>query len=151
MDIVERLRSATVQEWQTYKSGVVENAKWPVDSDLANEAATLITDLRARCASLEAERDEYKAEYFRRHNEAVDNFTRAIVAEAMCADLAKALEPFSQYPTADGLPDGFLRLGDNHVILFKGMGDDCEPVATTGDFRRAKFVLESYRKDLLKR
>jgi hypothetical protein len=57
------------------------------------------------------------------------------------AELEAALAPFARYGTADGMPNGFLRINDEHPILFRGLGDDCKPAITIGDFRRARAAL----------
>lgn len=45
-DIVERLRKASFQEWQEYPSSHVQGAKWPVASNIGEEAAAEIERLR---------------------------------------------------------------------------------------------------------
>lgn len=59
------------------------------------------------------------------------------------ATLRAALEPFSKYKTADGLPNGFLRIPDQHPVLFNGLGDQVELVITIGDFRQAAAAIRN--------
>lgn len=63
------------------------------------------------------------------------------------ATLRAALEPFAKYKTADGLPNGFLRIPDQHPVLFNGLGDQPEFVITIGDFRRAAAIRNMGGKD----
>lgn len=59
--------------------------------DLKAEMAAL----RTRCEKAEAELADMTKDYLRRHNDAVDNMERALVAESRCEELVKALEPFA--------------------------------------------------------
>lgn len=58
-------------------------------------------------------------------------------------EIRKALEPFSKYETADGLPCGLLRTPDRHPVLFNGLGDEIKIVATVGDFRLAAAAIRN--------
>lgn len=76
-DIVTRLRRA---EYVMFSDG------W--------QSSTLHETAADEIERLTKERDDYKADYLRRHKEARDRMDRALVAEARCAMLEKALEPF---------------------------------------------------------
>lgn len=80
-----------------------------------NEAADKLEAYMAEIAALRAEKDEIR----------------------------KALEPFSKYETADGLPCGLLRTPDRHPVLFNGLGDEIKIVATVGDFRLAAAAIRN--------
>lgn len=63
--------------------------------------------------------------------------------EARVKLLEEALKPFAEYKTADGYNGtDFLRIKDEHPILFRGLGSS-EPALTVGDFRRARTALAS--------
>jgi hypothetical protein len=67
----------------------------PADEWGAKVHHTICTEAAGEIQSLRKERDDYKADYFRRHKEAGDRMERALVAEARCAMLEKALAPFA--------------------------------------------------------
>ncbi len=49
-DLTERLRKASFQEWQEYPSAHIQGAKWPVTSNIGEEAAEEIDRLTAALA-----------------------------------------------------------------------------------------------------
>jgi len=61
--------------------------------------------------------------------------------EARIEELEGALKPFAEYPTADGLPGGMLRIPDGHALLFKGVGEEMREAITIGHFRNARRTL----------
>lgn len=74
---------------------------------------------------------------------------RATTAESEASALRKrveelegALRPFGRVETADGLPDGFLRIPDSHAVLFNRTGDKLEVAVTVGDIRHARTLTE---------
>ncbi|RYC10130.1 hypothetical protein [Ciceribacter ferrooxidans] len=72
---------------------------------------------------------------------------RAIAAEARLAEAVKLMEPFASVTTADGLPDGFLRIPDDHPFLFNATGfpgeETWKPVVTVGHLRAARAFVDS--------
>lgn len=71
---------------------------------------------------------------------------RAIAAEARLAEAVKLMEPFASVTTADGLPDGFLRIPDDHPFLFNATGfpgeETWKPVVTVGHLRAARAFVD---------
>lgn len=117
-DIVERLRE--VKRGSGDIRQVAGKAKLIVPyGNMMNDAADRIEALERENASLRSELDEAR----------------------------KALEPFANYQTADGLPDGFLRIPDEHPLLFNGLGNDCTARVTVGDMRRASAIRQKGEAD----
>lgn len=110
-DIADNLRAST-EDMASF--AVVDMCLWDRHSNACLKAADEIERLRALTAP-----------QLNQHGGGVEAALRA------------ALEPFAQYPTADGLPNGLLRIDDEHPILFFGQ----EVIATVGDFRRARAAL----------
>lgn len=84
-DIVERLRK--ILEASKYSDG----SYIPLGLEL-NDAIDEIAELRARCETLQADFDAQIAGHRLSAKQSTDNLLRATRAEAMCADLAGALE-----------------------------------------------------------
>jgi hypothetical protein len=66
---------------------------------IQHEAATALDLLQAELAALEKARDEWKAEYFRRHEDAANNMCRALTAEVSLERARDALHQISDLQT----------------------------------------------------
>ena len=51
-NLVERLRAASFQEWKSYDSGFIKEAKWPVGSEIGKKAADRIDELERQLTEL---------------------------------------------------------------------------------------------------
>lgn len=73
-------------------------------------------------------------------------FSKLFVQKAF-AQAKAALEPFAAYTTADGIDGGapFLRIPDNHPILFNGLGDNAKAVVLVKHFRASRTALAAMK------
>jgi len=145
-DIVEKLRKLAED-----LIALELDMKLPPKSLNPHDAADLIASLRSDNDALGKLAEEYANQ---RDALANENFVRIggleIANGQLRSDNArlakeleearKALEPFASFKTADGLPCGFLRIPDEHPMLFNGLGDSIEFVVTVDDFRRASAI-----------
>jgi hypothetical protein len=72
---------------------------------------------------------------------------------ALLAEAREVVEPFAKVKTADGYPDGFLRIPDEHGMLFNatdalGETTNWEPVVLIGHLRAARALAEKLEKEI---
>ncbi|WP_421591160.1 hypothetical protein [Shinella sp. M27] len=106
---------------------LVELIRGRIDADFDGECHLTKDEALSIIGLIEHLRDNSRIEALEREN----------------ATLREALDPFAKYKTADGLPNGFLRIPDSHPVLFNGLGSDIEFVVTVADFRRAAAAIRN--------
>lgn len=121
-----------VNAWNSF--GVVE---WAA-SDIADLPYMTGGTLAEQIEELVSQRDTAESEAAR---------LRALLAEAR-----EVVEPFAKVKTADGYPDGFLRIPDEHGMLFNatdalGETTNWEPVVLIGHLRAARALAEKLEKE----
>lgn len=131
--------SAPVIAWESTTTGYIKYVTDERYQKFSDEVKRWYKPYRCtRCEKAEAELADMKADYLRRHNDAVDNMERALVAESRCEELVKALEPFANSDMRFAYETGHCESLDSCV------GGVCD--FTVGDLLDAAAALSAYRK-----
>lgn len=122
--------------------------------DKYRSAEARIAELEAELASLadlygDEEKPRYTTRRLRMEVERAKAAAGIRIAELekRLSDAERVIEPFAKVKTADGYPDGFLRIPDEHGMLFNatdalGETTNWEPVVSIGHLRAARAYME---------